>query len=383
RGTRIDGDFAERVVLVEHIDGAKLIEIEAVMGFKQALQNFGTKVNVFRANERADAGAIVTLLDLVPPALNLIAHHGGLVNKQHGARQQLEQVALSAGDGREKFPAGKDADTAGSRGFDGHVVVFVALFRLDALAAKTRMNSGEQMFRDGRFGQRKQLRFIESRLRTLRLGIEFANSFNFIAEELDTHGAVGLRRIDIENASAPRELTGHLDEVHLRVADAGQMRGKHFDVDFFAAAHADGEAGVVVAIEQLERHSLDRRNQNGDDAGSKLPQRGGALLLPVGAGRGRAGPPRGVDGAGEFAAGAQGGFQFLGGLVVSHHNDDGIFGGARHQRQIEGAGCRGKSRHTPTPRSEAEVPAYAIEGGGVLQLRENLADKREYHALPV
>ena len=57
-------------------------------------------------------------------------------------------------------------------------------------------------------------------------------------------------RIDVEDAAAARELAGHLDEVHLRVADAGQVAGEHFDVDLFAAAQCDGEAGVVVAIEE-------------------------------------------------------------------------------------------------------------------------------------
>ena len=38
RGARVDVDFAERVVFVEHVDGAELIEIEAGVRFEQALR---------------------------------------------------------------------------------------------------------------------------------------------------------------------------------------------------------------------------------------------------------------------------------------------------------------------------------------------------------
>ena len=113
------------------------------------------------------------------------------------------------------------------------------------------MDRGEQVLGDRRFGERQQLRFVEARLRALRLRIELADGLDFVAEELDAHGAVGFGRIDVENAAAARELAGHLDEVHLRVADAGEVRGEDFDVDFFAALERDGEAGVVVAVEEL------------------------------------------------------------------------------------------------------------------------------------
>jgi len=120
------------------------------------------------------------------------------------------------------------------------------------------MNGGEQMLSDGRFGERQQLSFIEAALRALRFRIKFADGLNFVAEELDADGAVGFRGIDIENAAAARELTGHFDEVHLGVADAGEMSGEDFDVDFFAAFQRDREAGVIVAIEEPERRRFNR-----------------------------------------------------------------------------------------------------------------------------
>ena len=169
------------------------------------------------------------------------------------------------------------------------------------------------MLGDGSFGERQQLRFVEAGLRALRFGIEFANGFDLVAEELDAHGAVGFGRIDVENAAAARELAGHLDQVHLRVADAGEVRGEHFDVDLFAALEGDGEAGVVVAIEEAQGRGFDGRDEDGDGAGGQFPQSGGALLLHVGVRRkifkrehvvgGKADDAGGIDGAGEFAAG--------------------------------------------------------------------------------
>ena len=98
---------------------------------------------------------------------------------------------LRAGHGGEKLPAGKDADAAGGRGFGGHLLVFA--LDLDALAAQARVDGGQQVFRHRSFGQRQQLRFVQADLRALRLGIEFADGFDLVAEELDAHGAVGLQ----------------------------------------------------------------------------------------------------------------------------------------------------------------------------------------------
>ncbi len=90
------------------------------------LQNFGAQIDIFRPDERADADALVALLDLVPPAIDLVAHHGRLIDKQHALGQQLEQGLLRAGNRREKLPSGKDADAAGSRSFGGHLFVFAS-----------------------------------------------------------------------------------------------------------------------------------------------------------------------------------------------------------------------------------------------------------------
>jgi len=58
--------------------------------------------------------------------------------------------------------------------------------------------------------------------------------------------------------------------------------GEDFDVDFFAAAQGEGEAGVVIAIEELERSGFGGRDEDGDSAGGEFPESGCALLLDIG-----------------------------------------------------------------------------------------------------
>ena len=83
---------------------------------------------------------------------------------------------------------------------------------------------------------------------------------------------------------------------------------------------------------------------------------------------------------GEFAAGAQQRLQRFGGLVVGDDEEDGLARGAGQKRKVKGTRRRGKSGHTTTPRTKVEMPLYAIEGGGALQLREDFADEGENHA---
>ncbi len=394
-GPRIELDFAEGLVFVEDVDGAELIEVEAEVGFKQALQDFGAEVDVLGADEAADAGALVALLDLVPPAVDLVAHHAGLVDEENGLGDELEEMAFGAGDARKKLPAGKDADAAGGRGFDGEagrgVVALGLVFALhgDALPAEAGMDGGQQVFGNRGLGQGQQPGFVEAGLRALGLGVEAADGLDLVAKELDAQGAVGFGRVDVEDAAATGELAGHFHQVHLRVADAGEVAGEDFDVDLFAALEADGERGVVVAVEEAQGGGLDRGDEDGDRAGGQFPEGGGALLLHVGVGGevfkgqhvmgGQAHHAGRIDGAGKFAAGAKSGFKGFGGLVVGDDHDDRPVGGARHEGKVEGAGGSGESGDTPAPRSKAEVPANAFKGGRVLQVRKDFADEREDH----
>ena len=231
--------------------------------------------------------------------------------------------------------------------------------------------------------------FVERGLRALGFRIELGDGLDLVAEELDADGTVVLRRVDVEDSAAARELAGHLDEVHLGVADRGEMAGENFDVDFFAAAKGDGETGVILAIEEAKRGCFNGCDEDVDGAGGEFPQGCGTLLLHVGMGReilerehvvgGQADDTRGIDGAGELASGFQHGFERFGGLVVSDDEDDRLAGGARHEGNVEGAGGGSQSGDTSSPRIQAQVPDYAFKTRGVLQLRKNFADKREDH----
>ena len=162
-----------------------------------------------------------------------------------------------------------------------------------------------------------------------------------------------------------------------------------FEIDLFAALERDGQRGVVLEIEELHRRRFDGSDENIDGAGGELPQSGGALLLHVRMRReifkgkdvvgGKAHHASGIDGAGELATGLEQRLQRLGGLVVGDDDHSELLGGPRHQRQIKRSRRRGQAGHTPPPRTQAEVPANALESRGMLQLRENLADKREDH----
>ncbi len=167
------------------------------------------------------------------------------------------------------------------------------------------------------------------------------------------------------------------------------MRGEDFDIHLFAAAQRDGEAGIILAIEELEGRGLGWGNQDRDGPGGELEQSCGALLLHIGVRRKifkredivrrETDHPAGIDGASEFATGAENGLKSFGCLVVGNDQNDRLASGAGQERQVERTRGRGQSRHTSPARTKVEVPLYAIEGGRVLQLRENFADEGEDH----
>ncbi len=91
----------------------------------------------------------------------------------------------------------------------------------------------------------------------------------------------------------------------------------------------------------------------------------------------------GFDGAGEFAAGPQHGFQFLRGFVVGDEDDYRLTRCTRNEWDVESPRRRGEPGYTSPPRTKAQMPSYALKSGRVLQLREDFADERENHVIPV
>ncbi len=162
----------------------QLIEVEPSVPCQRGLQHFRAQINIFRANQRADRGALMPLLHLVPPAIDLIAHHGRLFNEQRALGQQRQQRFFRTSHRGEKFPAGKDADPTGGRHLRSHLLFVFRARAFNALAAQPGMHSGEQVLGYRRFSQRQQQRLVEARLRPLRFGIEFANGLDLVAEKI-------------------------------------------------------------------------------------------------------------------------------------------------------------------------------------------------------
>ncbi len=113
-------DFGEvAAVGVEDVDCAELVELEAGELVETVVEVPGGEVDVFGADEVADAGAVVALLDLVPPALALVFDHSGLFDEDagrywSGGAEEVEESEVGAGDGGEELPAGKDGGFAGT-----------------------------------------------------------------------------------------------------------------------------------------------------------------------------------------------------------------------------------------------------------------------------
>ncbi len=119
-GARGKVDFGEvAAVGVKDVDGAELVEFEARELVEAVVEIPGREVDVFGADEVADAGAVVTLLDLVPPALALIFDHGGLFDEdagccRAGGAEEIEEGEVGSGDGGEELPAGEDGGFSGT-----------------------------------------------------------------------------------------------------------------------------------------------------------------------------------------------------------------------------------------------------------------------------
>ena len=82
------------------------------------------------------------LLDLVPPAIDLVAHHCRLFDKQRALRQQSKQRLIRPGHDGEKLPPRKDAHPAGNRQLSSHLLIVFRAFQLHSLSAQPPMHRG-------------------------------------------------------------------------------------------------------------------------------------------------------------------------------------------------------------------------------------------------
>ncbi len=317
----------------------------------------------------------MALLDLVPPAIDLVLDHSRLVDKEDTAREQIDERSGGAGGGRggdtgEEFPTGKDAHPARGYGLLDEIGI-VAGF--NSRSAEAHVDRGKQALGDRCLGKRQQQGFVEGRGGALGFWIELADGLDLVAEELEAHGPVGFGRVDIEDAAAAGVLAGHLDDVHGRVADAGEVRDEGFDIDLFAAPKNLRQAGIERRGEELHGCGFDRGDDDGRSSSGHLPECGCARFLNFGVRRevfegqhvvrGKFQDAVGRDRSSEVAARAKSYLQGVGGLVIGNDDDDGRVRGAGEERDIEGPGGGRESRDTTTPTGKGEVPSCLFKRG--------------------
>ena len=248
----------------------------------------------------------------------------------------------------------------------------------------------EEFLGDRGLGEREQEGVLEGGAGALGFGVELADGFDLVAEEVDADGAFALGGVDVDDAAADGDLAGHLDDIDLRIADGEEMLDEHVGEVLLADVEVEREGFVVVAAEELHAGGF----EGGDDefglAGGDLPEGGGALLLDFGVRgevfkgedivAGQAEDGRGIERAGELAGAEDGGVEGFGGLVVGDDHDGGGSGGADKEWKIEGAGSGGEAGDAPAPGASAEMAADTLEGFRVLEIREEFADEGKNHA---
>jgi hypothetical protein len=388
-------DFGEvAAVGVENVDCAELVEFDAGELVETVVEVPGGEVDVFGADEVADAGALVALLDLVPPALALIFDHGGFFEEDAwrggvGCTEEIEEGEVGSGYGSEELPAGEDGGLAGAGADVGEELggLFAAFEGCSccACAGEAGVDGGEELFGDGCFGERQEECAVEGAGGALGVGVESAYGFDLVAEEVDSDGTVHLGGVDVEDAAAEGDLAGHLDDVDFGVADGEEVLDEHVGHVLFADFEMEGEGAVVVAGEETHAGGFDGRDDEFGLTCCYLPEGGGAGLLNLGVRgeifegkdvvRGEAEDGFGGQGSGELAGAEDGGLEGFGGFVVSDDDDAGSLRSADEEGEVEGTGGEGEPRDTSAPRASAQVAAYTLEGFRVLQVCEELADE--------
>ena len=154
---------------VEDVDQAELVELAAGALAELVVEVPGGEVDVLGADQIADAGAVVALLDFVPPALALVLDHGGFFDEDTrggaGGAEQVKQGVAGAGDGSEELPAGEDRGFACCGGDAGEELGgLFAAFECSSRgtgAGEAGVDGGEEFFGDGGFGEREQQGVVE------------------------------------------------------------------------------------------------------------------------------------------------------------------------------------------------------------------------------
>jgi len=167
-GGEVDlGEIA--AVGVEDIDRAKLVEFAAAELMQTVVEVPWRHVDVFRADEIADARALVALLDLVPPTFALVLDHRGLFDEDArraaAGAEEVKQREVGTRNRSKKLPAWKDGCFARARTDVGLKLngLFAALDCCSsrAGAGEACIDRGEKFFGNGRFGEGKEQSVVQ------------------------------------------------------------------------------------------------------------------------------------------------------------------------------------------------------------------------------
>ena len=151
-------------------------------------------------------------------------------------------------------------------------------------AGEAGVDGGEELFGDGGLGEWEEEGVVEGGGGALGVGVEAADGFDLVAEEVDADGAVHLGGVDVEDAAAEGDLAGHFDDVDFGVADGEEVLDEHVGDVFFADFEMEGEGAVVVAGEETHAGGFDGGDDEAGLTGGDLPEGGGAGLLDLGVG---------------------------------------------------------------------------------------------------
>ncbi len=359
RRPRGERNFAERCVFFQHIHYAQLVQVKPGMVRDLCQQQFRLPIQVVRLHQRADAGALVPLLQLGPPALQVVAQHSRLFHKQHRPLPQAQQGRVRTGDACEELPPGEHRHIAGSRGPLHQLRIVLVVLIIKTRARQPRMHRSQQRFRHRRFRQRQQHCLVQGLQGPLRIRVKAPQRLDLIAEKLDPHRPLRLRRVHVQDAAAPSVLSRHFHQVNRVVANAGQVRRQLVHIVLFAAAQRARQVSIVACLEQLLRRGFHRRNHNRGRVGGNLPQRRGAAFLHLGVrrqvlkrqhiGRQQLHDALRRKGAGQLTRGAHRQVKRLSRLVIRNQHNGRQLACTRQQRQVQGACRRGQPGDAPAP----------------------------------
>ncbi len=128
---------------------------------------------------------------------------------------------------------------------------------------------GQQRPRFLEFAERLQNAFVQLVNRTLRFRVEPPDGLDFVAEELNAHRLLLLRRKNVEDAAADGVLAHHLDRIAALIPDAFEMHRQIVQRHF--VMHFENLRQLAIPGGRLRSHER-RRHRNDRDAGLAIRQ---------------------------------------------------------------------------------------------------------------